>query len=98
MISPRQRVTSTRSPARPSSAGSSVIEVIMVTSTVTATPIPMPVTQPIPMISSPRSDTTTVTPAKSTARPAVSIAATVASRGERPAWRPSRYRVTMNSA
>ena len=74
------------------------MEVIIVTSTVTATPMPMPETHPIPMRRSPRSDTTTVTPAKITARPAVSIAAMVAARGERPAWSPSRYRVTMNNA
>ena len=50
-----------------------MIEVIIVTSTVTATPMPNPATHPIPIRSRPRSDTTTVTPAKITARPAVSI-------------------------
>ena len=63
---------------------------IIVHSTVTATPMPNPPTHPIPMSSRPSSDTTTVTPAKMTARPAVSIAVIVASRGERPAWSPSR--------
>ena len=54
---------------------------IIVANTVTATPMPSPATHPIPIKSSPRSDTTTVTPAKITARPAVSIAVIVASSG-----------------
>ena len=65
-----------------------MIEVIIVHSTVTATPMPNPATHPIPIRSRPSSDTTTVTPAKMTARPAVSIAVIVASRGDRPAWSP----------
>ena len=40
----------------------------------------------------------TVPPANRTARPEVSIAVTAASRGLRPASRPRRYLVTMNSA
>ena len=40
----------------------------------------------------------TVPPANSTARPDVSIDATAASSGLRPACRPSRCLVTMNSA
>ena len=56
-----------------------------VTATVTAAAMPRPDTKLNPMSNMPISDTTTVMPAKTTARPAVSIAPTVASSGEKPA-------------
>ena len=85
-----QRVTSTRSPARPSNAGSRVTEASIVTATVVAAPIPRPEMKARPMSSMPSNEMTTVSPAKMTARPAVFRAAAVASSGESPAWRPSR--------
>jgi hypothetical protein len=51
-----------------------------------------------PISSMPISDTTTVEPAKMTARPAVSIASSIACAGAEPRCTPSRYRVTMNKA
>ena len=63
---------------------------IIVASTVADTPIPMPPIQPMPTSRSPNIEIITVVPAKTTARPAVSIAAMVAPRGERPSCRPSR--------
>ncbi len=95
---PRHRVTSTRCWAKPSSAGSRVIDATIVTATVVAAPMPRPDTNCNPMSSMPSSDTTTVRPANTTARPAVSIALTVASWNDCPARRFSRYRVTMNRA
>ena len=56
----------------------------MVASTVTDTPIPMPPSHPRPTSSRPSIEMTTVAPANTTARPAVSIALTVAARGEWP--------------
>ena len=47
---------------------------------------------------SPSTEITTVVPANSTARPAVSMARTTLRSGSSPAVRFSRYRVTMNSA
>ncbi len=95
---PRTRVTSTRSATKPSSAGSSVTEAIIVTSTVSDAPMPRPCTNDSPMSSRPSSEMTTVVPAKSTARPAVSMATPVASADVRPLRSSSRYRVTMNRA
>ena len=95
---PRQRVTSTRCWAKPSSAGSSVIDASIVTATVLAAPMPSPDTNARPINNMPSNDTTTVMPANTTARPAVSIAVNVASSKLCPACRFSRYRVTMNSA
>ncbi len=76
---PRHRVTSIRGPAKPSSAGNSVIDEIIVTATVVAAPMPSPEMNSRPINNMPSSETTTVTPANTTARPAVSIALTVAS-------------------
>lgn len=95
---PRQRVISTFSRAKPSRAGSSVVEAIIVTPTVIAAARPIPATNSRPISRSPSSDTTTVMPAKTTARPAVSMAAMVATSGSWSRWRYSRNRVTMNSA
>ncbi len=52
----------------------------------------------MPSSSIPISEMITVTPAKSTARPAVSTAAIAAGRGSRPSSRPLRKRVRMKSA
>ena len=62
----------------------------IVASTVTETPMPMPPIQSMPTTTRPSSEIITVVPAKTTARPAEPMAAMVASRGERPSWRPSR--------
>jgi hypothetical protein len=74
------------------------MEATMVTATVVAAPMPSPDTNCRPMSSMPSNDTTTVMPANTTARPAVSIAPTAASSNDCPARRFSRYRVTMKSA
>ena len=87
---PRQRVISTRGPARPSSAGRSVIELIIVTSTVTDAPTARPDSEARPISRIPSNDMTTVIPANTTERPAVSIARIVAWRGVSPLCRPSR--------
>ena len=95
---PRSRVTSTLGPMKPNSAGSNVTEAIIVTSTVIAAPTPRPWKNGRPMSSRPSSEMTTVIPANSTARPAVSMARAVASDEDLPLRSSSRYRVTMNSA
>ncbi len=70
----------------------------MVMSTTTAAPMASPDTKLICMTSMPRSEITTVVPAKATARPAVSIALRTAGPMSSPAWSCSRKRVTMNRA
>ena len=97
-IRPRQRVTSTRSPAKPSRAGSRVSEAIIVMATTTAAPMARPETKLSCMISMPMREMTTVVPANSTARPAVSMAMSVDDSMLWPLCRFSRNRVTMNSA
>ena len=57
-----------------------------------------PCTNVTPMTSMPSSEMTTVNPAKSTERPAVSMAIWTDSRTVWPAWSCSRYRVTISSA
>ena len=76
---PRHRVTSMRSPAKPSRAGSRVSDATTVMATMTAALTARPWMKATPITTMPRNDTTTVTPAKATARPAVSIAIEVAS-------------------
>ena len=73
----RQRVISTRRPAKPSRAGSSVSEATSVVATTAAVPSARPVMKLTCMTSMPSSEITTVVPANSTARPAVSMAMTV---------------------
>ena len=73
-ISPRQRVTSMRSRTNASSAGSSVTEAIIVAATGIAAATASPLMNGRPMKSMPSSEITTVSPAKITARPAVSMA------------------------
>jgi hypothetical protein len=87
---PRHRVTSIRSWASASSAGTRVRALIIVNSTVTDAPRPTPATSGMPMSNMPSSEITTVIPAKVTARPAVFIAVSVAARGGIPARVPSR--------
>ena len=53
----------------------------MVTSTVTAAPVANPLMNDRPMMNMPSSEMTTVAPANTTARPAVSMATTVARAG-----------------
>ncbi len=71
---PRQRVISTRWPAKPSSAGSRVRDATTVTATTVAAPTARPPTKLTCMVSMPIREITTVVPAKVTARPAVSRA------------------------
>ena len=75
-------------PTKPSSAGSSVTDASIVMST----PIEMPMATPrmidVFMSSRPSTEITTVVPAKSTARPAVSIACTTLRSGSSPAAGP----------
>lgn len=87
---PRQRVTSIRCPAKPSNAGNRVIDAIIVIATVVAAPIPRPEMNSRPINNMPSNEITTVTPANTTARPAVSIALTVASSNDWPFFRFSR--------
>lgn len=83
-------MTSRRLPARPSRAGSKVIEAMTVKTTAMAEPMPMPRMKPSPMTNMSRTEMTTVMPAKSTARPAVSRAWPAAASGSIPLWRSSR--------
>ena len=85
-------------PAKPSSAGSSVNDAVMVTSTNSDAVKAKPARAGWPTRRMPSIATTTVRPANTTARPAVAIAVRVACRGSRPSARLLRYRVTMRSA
>ncbi len=89
-ISPRHRVTSTRSPANPRSAGSSVSDATAVTKTTTAAAPARPVMNDSPISTMPSNEITTVVAANATARPAVSSATTVASSTDAPLCRFSR--------
>ena len=83
---------------KPKRAGRSVTAATIAIRTVIADEMLKPFRKPIRKTSSPSRAMHTVPPAKSTARPAVLRARTAASSGGRPALRPSRCRVTMNSA
>ncbi len=85
-------------PTKPSTAGNKVTAAATVRATTAAAPIPRPLMNESPIASMPSNAMITVSPAKSTARPDVSIAVITASSGPRPAWSPWRYRVTTNSA
>ena len=65
--------------------------------TPSAEPMPSFVTKSSPNSASPLTEIATVSPAKSTARPAEAPASAAASIGERPSCRCWRKRVTMNS-
>ncbi len=77
-------------PTKPSTAGSSVTAAATVSATTAAAPMPSPLMNDSPIASMPSNAMITVSPAKSTARPDVSIAVTTASSGSRPACRPWR--------
>jgi len=85
-----REVFSMERPAKPSNDGSSVMEAIIITSTAMAPATARPRTNARPTTNRPSSETITVMPANTTARPDVSTARTVASSGSRPAWRFSR--------
>jgi hypothetical protein len=84
-IRPRQRVTSTRSRVSEIRAGRRVIEATSVVKIVVAAAMPMPATNSSPINNIPSSETTTVMPANTTARPAVFIAPSMARSGRTPA-------------
>ena len=88
--SPRHCVVSIRSRTNPMSAGSSVTEAIIVVATVIAAATARPAMNGSPISSNPRSETTTVNPAKITARPAVSKAARADASTAPSSARPSR--------
>ena len=67
-----------------------MIDAATVTATVTDAVMPSPLTNPIPMSSMPSSEMTTVKPANTTERPAVSIAVPIDSRMPCPACNCSR--------
>ena len=69
-----------------------------ITATVSPDINPMSVTRRMPAMARPAIAMTTVVPANSTARPAVSMDRSTASRGSSPSRRPLRKRVRMNSA
>ena len=94
---PRRRVVSILVAAYDRHAGSNVKLASMVTATAMLAPIPRPEMNFNPINSIPSSEMTTVAPANNTARPAVSIAAMIASSSEYPSVRFSRNRVRMNS-
>ena len=87
---PRTRVVTRRSPSSPINAGSSVTEPAITTATAAAAATPRPATNGTPMNSMPSSEMTTVAPAKTTERPAESIAAAVDCSLVRPRSRHSR--------
>ena len=68
-----REVVSMRSPTMARSAGSNVMDATIMTATAVPMPIANPVTNESPMVRSPRAATMTVMPAKTTARPEVSI-------------------------
>ena len=85
-------------PVKPSTAGNNVIDASITNATVTDVPRARPWTNETPIRNRPSTEIMTVVPAKTTARPAVSMARTTAGSGASPSWSPWRYRVTMNSA
>jgi hypothetical protein len=87
-----------RSPYFDSSTGSTVTAATIVISTPSEAATARPRSNAIPSVNIPSSAMITVQPANRTARPAVSIAPTVAASTPSPACRFSRKRVTMNSA
>jgi hypothetical protein len=86
-----------RSPANPSSAGSSVMATSTATATVPAAARPITVRNGMSTTARPASAMTTVTPANTTAEPAVPTARAAASCGTRPSTRFCRCREVMNS-
>ena len=86
-------------PTKPSTAGSSVTDASIVRSTPVAAATASADVRSVPITNSPSTEITTVPPANSTARPAVSMASIdgILRWSCRPASA-LRYRVTMNSA
>ena len=85
-------------PARPSSAGSSVIAATTETATTTADEKPIAVTVGMPATTRPQIAMTTVVPANTTAMPDVPLAWPAESGTLIPLASCSRWRVTTNSA
>ena len=85
-------------PAKPRSAGSSVIDASTVKSTATMALTAIPRTSGMPMTNRPSMEMHTVTPANTTARPDVVSASAHASSLSAPSCRHERKRVRMNSA
>lgn len=87
-----------RAPANPSSAGSSVVATSTAISTAPAALRPITVRNGIPTTDSPAIAITTVSPANTTALPAVPTASAADSSGSNPWASPARWRLTMKSA
>ena len=85
-------------PTKPSTAGSSVTAASIVISTPSEMPIARPCTAGTSISSIPSTAMTTVVPANTTERPAVSSASTTALSGWWPSRSACRYRVTISSA
>ncbi len=85
-------------PAKPSTAGSRVIATSTATTTAAEAARPITVRNGTPATASPASAATTVSPANTTALPAVALARAAASSGSRPSARWRRCRETMNRA
>ena len=96
--SPGTRQRSTPRPTRLSIAGSSVREASIVSSTATDEASAGAYRNCTPSANMPSSAITTVAPANSTARPAVSMASSTASSTPSPIRNPARNRVTTKSA
>ena len=84
--------------AMPSSAGTIDREIITAIATAPEAPMPMTVRNGMPARERPRRAIITVSPAKTTADPAVAVARPAASWGSRPSARSERARETMKSA
>ena len=89
-MTPRHVVTSIRSRTKPSIAGSSVTDAIIIVSTAREPATARPDTNFSPTRNMPSSEIITVVPANRTARPAVSSAVAVAVSGSWPPWSASR--------
>ncbi|OUE29465.1 hypothetical protein BFL35_14755 [Clavibacter michiganensis] len=91
----RSRFRSTRVPARPSTAGVSVMATSTATSTHTAPTVPISARNGTPVMLRARSATITVDPANTTAVPEVPVASPIDSRTPVPASICFRCRLTM---
>ena len=85
-------------PTNPSMAGSNVIAAATAITTASDVPTARPWRKLSPISSMPSTETMTVKPANTTARPEVVIASSTAASGEPVRCSASRYRVTMKSA
>ncbi len=95
---PGTRPPSTLVPAKPSTAGSSVMAMSTATATVAEAASPIWPRMGMPTTVSPASAMMTVSPANTTAEPAVPTAVAAASSGLAPLSSSERWRDTMNSA